>query len=181
LVDRTWEIAGNRMKSGQPHRVPLSTRAVELLEGLAHWGGLVFPRGGDDPDLRLHHAEPVKTLRRMLCQQRIRAWRAANPSASARELKDAEKRIRVACNETVHGFRSSFRDWCGDCTSFPADVAEAALAHVVGDKTRRAYQRGDMFEQRRRLMEAWAEFCVSPPVEQDKVVLLRAAASAARA
>jgi integrase len=60
---------------------------------------------------------------------------------------------------TVHGFRSTFRDWAAERTSFPREVAEAALAHLLGDKTEAAYQRGDMLEKRRRLMDAWAEFC----------------------
>jgi integrase len=64
-------------------------------------------------------------------------------------------------NATVHGFRSSFRDWVGECTSFPREVAEAALAHVVGDDTERAYRRGDALEKRRKLMEAWAGFISS--------------------
>jgi integrase len=63
---------------------------------------------------------------------------------------------------TVHGFRSAFRDWAGDTTAFPSDVCEAALAHIRG-KTERAYQRGDLFNKRRRLMDAWAEYCTSPP------------------
>jgi integrase len=62
-------------------------------------------------------------------------------------------------NCTVHGFRSSFRDWAGDATDFPREVAEAALAHVVGDATERAYRRGDAFEKRRALIEAWARYC----------------------
>ena len=61
-------------------------------------------------------------------------------------------------NATVHGFRSSFRDWAGECTAFPREVAEAALAHVVGDETERAYRRGDALEKRRLLMEAWGGF-----------------------
>ena len=60
---------------------------------------------------------------------------------------------------TVHGFRSAFRDWCGEATSFPRELAEAALAHVSGDATERAYRRGDALEKRRKLMEAWAGFC----------------------
>jgi hypothetical protein len=60
---------------------------------------------------------------------------------------------------TMHGFRSSFRDWCGEATSFPRELAEAALAHVAGDATERAYRRGDALEKRRGLMEAWAAFC----------------------
>lgn len=62
---------------------------------------------------------------------------------------------------TVHGFRSAFRDWAGDATSFPRELAEAALAHVVGDQTERAYRRSDALEKRSKLMEAWAAFCQS--------------------
>jgi integrase len=62
---------------------------------------------------------------------------------------------------TVHGFRSTFRDWAAERTNFPSEVAEAALAHVVGDKVEAAYRRGDLFEKRRRLMEAWAEYCTN--------------------
>ncbi len=60
---------------------------------------------------------------------------------------------------TVHGFRSSFRDWCAEQTSYPREVAEAALAHTVKDKSEAAYQRGDMFEKRRKLMTSWATYC----------------------
>ncbi len=70
---------------------------------------------------------------------------------------------------TVHGFRSTFRDWCAETTAYPRDVAEAALAHTLGDKVEAAYRRGDLFEKRRRLMDEWAEFC-SRPVSQDGVV-----------
>jgi integrase len=65
---------------------------------------------------------------------------------------------RVGVPFTVHGFRSSFRDWAGESTQFPREIAEAALAHVVGDQTERAYRRGDALERRRALMEAWSEF-----------------------
>ena len=60
---------------------------------------------------------------------------------------------------TVHGFRSSFRDWAGECTNFPNEVIELALAHTIKDKTEAAYRRGDMIERRRALMSAWAEYC----------------------
>jgi integrase len=62
---------------------------------------------------------------------------------------------------TAHGFRSTFRDWAAECTNFPREVAEAALAHVVGDKVEAAYRRGDLFEKRRRLMDAWATYCLT--------------------
>ncbi len=60
---------------------------------------------------------------------------------------------------TTHGFRSAFRDWAGELTNFPREIAEAALAHAVGDNVERAYRRGDALEKRRKLMEAWARFC----------------------
>jgi integrase len=62
---------------------------------------------------------------------------------------------------TVHGFRSSFRDWCAEMTNYPREVAEAALAHVLKDKTEAAYQRGDIFEKRRKLMDAWEDYCLN--------------------
>lgn len=64
---------------------------------------------------------------------------------------------------TLHGFRSAFRDWAGERTNFPREIAEAALAHVVGDATERAYRRADALEKRRTLMEAWAKYCTNPP------------------
>jgi integrase len=69
-------------------------------------------------------------------------------------------------NATVHGFRSSFRDWAGDSTAFPRDVVEAALAHAVGNATEAAYRRGDAFDKRRELMNAWARFCSTPTAEK---------------
>ena len=65
---------------------------------------------------------------------------------------------------TVHGFRSSFKDWCAETTNYPRELAEAALAHTLPDKVERAYQRGDLLEKRRRLMSEWAKFCESKPV-----------------
>jgi integrase len=74
-----------------------------------------------------------------------------------------------------HGFRSTFRDWAAERTNFPREVAEAALAHIDGDETERAYQRGDLFEKRRRLMTAWADYCASKvPRTDSKVRPLRA-------
>ena len=78
---------------------------------------------------------------------------------------------------TTHGFRSSFRDWCAERTAFPAEVAEMALAHTVADAVERAYRRGDLFEKRRQLAEAWATFCAAPSVGGD-VVPIRASAAA---
>jgi len=66
---------------------------------------------------------------------------------------------RMGVDVTVHGFRSAFRDWAGDCTQFPREIAESALAHVSGDATERAYRRSDALEKRRQLMVAWASYC----------------------
>jgi len=73
---------------------------------------------------------------------------------------------------TAHGFRSSFRDWAAERTGFPAEVAEMALAHTVSDKVEAAYRRGDLFQKRRQLAEAWAKFCAEPPAA-GRVVAIR--------
>jgi len=84
------------------------------------------------------------------------------------------RRMRVVA--TVHGFRSTFRDWASERTSTPSEVAEMALAHAVGDKTEAAYRRGDLFEKRRVLMEQWAAFIGAPPAT-DNVRKIRAKAA----
>jgi integrase len=76
---------------------------------------------------------------------------------------------------TVHGFRSTFRDWAAERTNFPAEVAEMALAHTVSDKAEAAYRRGDLFQKRRQLMDAWSKFCATPAVAGGEVVALRRA------
>jgi integrase len=73
---------------------------------------------------------------------------------------------------TAHGFRSTFRDWAAEQTNFPREVAEQALAHVIGDKVEAAYRRGDLFEKRRRLMQAWSEFCGRRSASGAKIVSL---------
>jgi integrase len=119
------------MKSGRPHRVPLSNEALALLPRDGEPGSLLFPstRAGALSDI---------TMRKYLQHD-------------------------MACPDfTVHGFRSSFKDWARERTNFPDEVSEAALAHIVGDKTEAAYARGDLFNKRRKLMEAWAAYCASP-------------------
>jgi integrase len=127
---KVWTVPARRMKAARIHRVPLSTRTVQILDGLATatTGDFVFP--GRHPKKPLSNMALEMVLRRM-------------------KIEDA----------TVHGFRSSFRDWCGNETSFSREIAEAALAHVIGDKAEQAYRRGDALEKRRGLMEAWCEFC----------------------
>jgi integrase len=116
-----WIVPAERMKGGKPHRVPLSRRAMDLLETLPRNGDLIFP----GPEF----------------------GRALNINAPRKLLIGMGPRV------TVHGFRSSFRDWAAELTNFPSEVVEMALAHVVGSKVEQAYRRGDMFEKRRRLMQ----------------------------
>jgi integrase len=134
LDNKVWTVPAARMKAGRVHRVPLTSRAVAILEEAAKLraddiaDALIFPGRRSGRPMSVMAMEML--LRRM--------------------GHDAV---------TVHGFRSSFRDWAGECTHFPREVAEAALAHVVGDETERAYRRGDALAKRRELMEAWAAFC----------------------
>jgi len=144
---RVWNIAGGRMKAGRPHRVPLSDAALTVLERARD----VRDHDGDDayifPGQR--RGTPMSNMSLEMCLRRM-------------------GRTEI----TVHGFRSSFRDWCGDATRFPRELAEAALAHVVGDQTEAAYRRGDALEKRRELMTAWARHCAG---EADgRVIPLRA-------
>jgi integrase len=130
-----WTIPGARMKSGQPHRVPLSERAMELLANLPREQGNPFVFIGANP------GQPLSTS----------------------ALRKAVARLRV--NITVHGFRSTFRDWARERTAFPFEVLEKALAHTVGSKASRSYARSDLLAERAKLMEMWGAFCSKAPVE----------------
>jgi integrase len=134
IADPVWTVPADRMKAGKEHRVPLSDRAVEILKALPREAGNDFIFVGPRRGGRLSHAAKLVLIKRL-----------GYPDI------------------TVHGFRSTFRDWAGDTTAFPSDVCEAALAHVRGDKSVQAYARGDLFNKRRRLMDAWAEYCESLP------------------
>jgi integrase len=130
LPAKLWVIPAERMKAEKEHRVPLSDRAIAIVEEMRaaqRRGDLVFP--GAKGRGRLSHEVMLRVLR------------------------EIGRR-----NVTAHGFRSSFRDWAGDRTNFPRDVAEAALAHAVGNKVEAAYRRGSAFAKRRQLMAAWARF-----------------------
>jgi integrase len=125
-----WTIPGERTKSGKDHRVPLSAPMLAILERMAAVRGSEFVFPGVKAGRRIAAVGMIKVLRRMGRQ-----------------------------DITVHGFRSTFRDWAGDQTAYPEDVAEMALGHAIGDETEAAYRRGDMLERRRRLMDEWATFC----------------------
>jgi integrase len=148
LAERLWTIPTERMKAGREHRVPLSDASVAVVERMAAL------RQGD----------------------------FVFPGAKARRpISDSAMRTvlgRIGREDlTVHGFRSAFRDWCAEATNFPSEVAEMALAHAVGDKVEAAYRRGDLFEKRRQLAAAWAQYCDTPAAE-GRVVPLRQVAGA---
>lgn len=144
-----WTIPGKRMKAGKPHRVPLSAAAVVLLRRL-HAGqpgtaALVFP--GAKTGSALSDMSLTAVLRRMntVADGQTPPWR---DGATGEPI-------------TVHGFRSTFRVWAGERTPYPREVVEAALAHTLKDKVEAAYQRSDLMERRRPLMEEWATFCAA--------------------
>jgi integrase len=126
-----WTVPSKRMKSGPVHRVPLSPRAIEILNEIQN-------RGQDRPE---HDA-------------------LIFPGRRGRVL-DSRKLQPLVPGATVHGFRSSFRDWCGEETNFAREICEAALAHKTGNSVELSYRRGDALEKRRGLMEAWAAYCES--------------------
>jgi integrase len=139
------------MKAGKEHRVPLSPRAVEILEairpGSSAADGFVFP--GNKAKKPLSNMAFLMLLRRMKC-----------------------------AGMTAHGLRSSFRDWCAERTNFPSEVAEMALAHAVGSKVEAAYRRGDHYGKRQQLMDHWATFCASrATVATTSVIPIREAVS----
>jgi integrase len=126
-----WTVPAERMKAGREHVVPLSPAAVALFERM-------------------------KAYRRQDCDLVFPGQKRGKPLSDM----TLTKALRDMGNDvTAHGFRSTFRDWVAEQTTWPAELAEAALAHVVSDKTVAAYQRGTMLEKRRELMSAWASFC----------------------
>ena len=146
LEQRLWTVPAGRIKAGREHRVPLCDAAIRILEKMATVRQNDFVFPGNKGRGGLSHMAMLRVLQRM----------------GRGDL-------------TVHGFRSSFRDWVAEQTTFPSEAAEMALAHAVGDRVEAAYRRGDMFEVRRRLMQAWADFAGA--VELGQVVVLRAAAA----
>jgi integrase len=143
LGAKVWTVPASRMKAGREHRVPLSGQALAILDRLAE-------HATDDlvfPGQRRGLPLGAMAMRRL-----------------AKSLDAAG---------TIHGFRSSFRDWAGEATSFPREIAEQALAHATGGVVEQAYRRGDALEKRRALMEAWASYC--EPGASGKVIPIRAA------
>jgi integrase len=147
LAERLWIVPGSRMKAGKEHRVPLCGRAVTIIEEMAAIRESAFIFPGASAGRPLSNMALAMLLRRM-------------------------GRGKL----TVHGFRSTFSDWCAERTNFPAEVREMAVAHAVGNNVEAAYRRGDMFGKRRQLAQAWGSFCTTAaPEKGGELVLFRVA------
>ena len=146
MAEKTWNIPGERMKSGRPHRVPLSDEVMALLTGLERMKGteLLFP--GKKENSPISDMTMTKIMRDM------------------------------GVDAVPHGFRATFSSWTASGTTYPFEVREMALAHAVGDGTVAAYQRSDLFEKRRNLMADWAKFTNTAHVVGDNVVHMHKAA-----
>jgi integrase len=146
FAERLWVIPAERMKASKEHRVPLSSPALAIIEEMQAIRDGDFVFPGIKTKRPLSDMAMAMTLRRM----------------GRGEI-------------TVHGFRSTFRDWAAEQTDFPHEVCEMALAHLVADAVERAYRRGDLFRKRRQLGDAWAKFCATATAASGKVVPIRAA------
>jgi integrase len=133
LEGRQWIIPAERMKAGREHRVPLSEPAAAILTAMREIRMDDYVFPSAKSERPISNMAMIMTLRRM-----------------------------GRGDFTVHGFRSTFSDWCAERTSFPSEVREMALAHTVSDKVEAAYRRGDLFAKRRALMDAWARYCAEP-------------------
>ena len=130
LEKKIWTVPAERMKAGREHRVPLSGRAVSIL----------------------------KTLAKAKQNEFVFPGQAHNKPLSSMAMEMMLRRMKIV-DATVHGFRSSFRDWAGNVSNFPREVTETALAHFIGDKAEQAYRRSDALDKRRKLMDAWTNYC----------------------
>ena len=143
LTEKTWTVPAGRIKGGREHREPLSDRVVELLAAL--------PTERDNPYVFIG---------------------ARSGGLSSAAMTAVLKRMGRSA-VTIHGFRSTFRDWAAERTNYPNHIVEMALAHAVGDKVEAAYRRGDLFDKRRRLMSDWARFSAMKPTASGAVVPMR--------
>jgi integrase len=146
MTEAVWTVPASRMKAARGHRVPLSDDALAMLHEVA--------KLRTDP----------KT------DEFVFPGRRAGKPLSSMALLMLLRRMERG-DLTAHGFRSTFRDWCAEATNYPREVAEAALAHTLRDKTEAAYQRGDLMEKRRRLMNDWATYCARQPATGEIVPL----------
>lgn len=135
LTSKIWLVPKERMKAKREHAVPLSEQAIDVLEALPHRSGLVFPNANGTA---LSQMALAMALRRAMAPKGVRAE-------------------RVKIDATVHGFRSSFRDWCSE-NGVAREIAELCLAHLIGNAVEQAYARSTVLNRRREVMQSWADF-----------------------
>lgn len=136
MDEKTWTIPAERMKARKPHRVPLSDKAIQILKTMNETRLSDYVFPGMRPKAPLSNMAFAALLKRM-----------------------------DHGHITAHGFRSTFRDWAAECTAYPNEVCEQALAHTVANRVEAAYRRGDLFDKRRRLMDDWTAYCYAPTVQ----------------
>jgi integrase len=144
LKDNIWVVPRARMKAGREHRVPLSAAAMRILKQMNEIRESDFVFPGGKKGKPLSNMAMLAVLKRM-----------------GRD------------DLTAHGFRSTFRDWAAERTNFPREVVEMALAHAIENKVEAAYRRGDLFQKRRQVMEAWTRFCERPKSQADEPISAR--------
>ncbi len=144
LAAKLWTVPAGRMKAGKEHRVPLSARAIAILEEMKQLSDA--RTGGEHTD---EQAEPYV----------FPGGKLGQPLSNMAFLMLLRRMKRD--DLTAHGFRSTFRDWAAERTNFPSEVAEMALVHTVSSKVEQAYRRGDLFERRRRVMATWSTFAAA--------------------
>lgn len=146
LEAAVWTIPAERMKAGREHRVPLTDNALKLLKGLPRVEGNAYLFPG------ARHGRPLSNMALLQLMRGMGYGVGGNKG-----------------DYVPHGFRSSFRDWAGEVSSFPRDVCEMALAHTIKDKSEAAYRRGDLFAKRRKMMEAWSNYLGTSKAEKNVV------------
>jgi integrase len=144
LEKRVWVVPADRMKNSEEHRKPLPDRAIEILSPLV-------AKGVRKTDLVFTREDGRPLNDEILRREHLK-------------LHDS----------TPHGLRASLKTWTSDATNFPREIAEAQLAHSIGNAVEQSYQRSDLLERRRELIEAWSRYCSEPPREDANVVPMRA-------
>jgi integrase len=160
LAEQVWTVPANRIKGEREHRVPLTGHVVATLQGL--------PREEGNPFVFIGQAGTGLSNNAMAAL--LQRMNEENKKAGRPLYVDPKQNNRPI---VPHGFRSAFRDWAAERTNFPNFVVEMALAHTVGDKVEGGYRRTDLYDKRRKLMEAWATYCATPAASSAKVLSLR--------
>jgi integrase len=165
LAAAVWTVPAIRMKAGKEHSVPLSPRAVAILEAVQP----LNTKGRADAPL--FPANDGGALSGMAMAMLIRRMHKSEQAEGRPGWIDRKEGGRLI---TSHGFRSTFRDWAGEQSAFPREVIEHAMAHQLPDKAEAAYSRATLLPRRVKLMNAWAEFCASPSAVCNNVTAIGA-------